>query len=224
MNDFFKPTPWDSIIFGIDTYEITALTPEALEKALQHAGHYTVKIDPLASKKLLHDFGFYYCDTLIEPYSSQERFIFFDHIDIDIDISNESNIHDLISCSQNTFQHGRFHRDFNLDKNLAELRYSKWVEQLHQNKSMYTLKYKTQNAGFFGIHENKLILHSLKEEYRGKGLAKYFWSRVSKELFKHGHNEVCSSISAANYLAVNLCASLGFRFRNPIDVYHLLVE
>ena len=66
--DLPRRTPWDSAVYGIDTFEIGRVTPEALAHAARTPGHYTVKVDPLASKKALHDAGFYYCDTLLEPH------------------------------------------------------------------------------------------------------------------------------------------------------------
>ena len=38
-----------------------------------------------------------------------------------------------------------------------------------------------------------------------------------------GHEEVKSSISAANIAVLNLYASLGFSFSKPQDIYHRLV-
>jgi predicted GNAT family acetyltransferase len=89
---------------------------------------------------------------------------------------------------------------------------------------VYGLLYHDEIAGFICHNENNLVLHAMAHSYRGKGLAKYFWSAVCKQLFDAGHLEVKSSISAANTAAMNLYSSLGFRFRNPIDVYHRIIR
>lgn len=87
----FNPSPWDSAVFGVGAYEITACSREALELTAHVPGHYTVRIDPLASKQLLNEYGFYYCDTLIEPYCAVGRFSAFEHVavrvsrDVDLD-------------------------------------------------------------------------------------------------------------------------------------------
>jgi len=81
--------------------------------------------------------------------------------------------------------------------------------------------YRDELAGFFGYSINKIVLHALSENYRGRGLAKCLWSAACKELFDLGHGEIVSSISVSNVAVLNLYASLGFRFRNPLDVYHL---
>jgi len=217
-SSFLKNTPWDSTILGIDTYEILSLSPEAIHAALSKPGHYTIKIDPLAPKKILHENGFYYCDTLIEPYCCIENYIFFENDAINI--SNQIPINNLLAICHEAFIHGRFHRDFNIKKEYAEQRYINWLTQLHQSNNVYALLYKQNIAGFIAIQKEKLVLHALSEKYRGQGLAKFFWSRMCKELFEKGNIELTSSISASNLAIVNLYASLGFRFRNAVDVYH----
>ena len=79
-----KASPWDSAAFGVDAYEITDPSRESLEVAVRFPGHYTVRVDPLASKQLLHEYGFYYCDTLIEPYCTAEHFLAVDAVDAGI--------------------------------------------------------------------------------------------------------------------------------------------
>lgn len=213
-------TPWDSKVFGIDTFEIKHVSEEILNQVLKIPGHFTVKVDPLSSKKLLHDYCFYYCDTLIEPYCSAERFIFYEHDKISI--SKNIVVDDLINISHGAFTHGRFHRDFNLDKQLSDVRYDNWLRELNDKGNCFGLIYEEEVAGFLGVNENKIVLHALSNKYKGKGLAKYFWSIACKELFDFGFTEIESSISAANIPVLNLYASLGFRFRNPCDIYHKL--
>jgi ribosomal protein S18 acetylase RimI-like enzyme len=77
-------------------------------------------------------------------------------------------------------------------------------------------------AGFVACIENRLVLHALNQSYRGKGLAKFFWSSFCQHLFSQGYSELTSSISTTNMPVLNLYCSLGFNFRNPVDVYHFL--
>jgi ribosomal protein S18 acetylase RimI-like enzyme len=220
-SSLFKFTPWDSIIFGMDTYEVLNLSSSVLETINQQPGHYTARIDPIASKKILHEHLFYYCDTLIEPYCDRHHLICFEDKNITIYPSNA--LDKLLETCENSFVHGRFHRDFNIPKERAEKRYAEWIKQLHESKSVYELRYNQDTAGFIGFDNSKLVLHALNTKYRGKGLAKYFWSSVCNALFDQSNNELTSSVSAANLSAINLYASLGFRFRNPMDIYHRLV-
>ena len=217
-----KNTPWDAAVFGLHTAEIVEYSEAALRQATQIPGHYTIKVDPLADKRSLHEHGFYYCDTLIEPYCTAKKLKQFAHPDASI--STRADWEALLKICHGAFAHGRFHRDFNLDKARADLRYDNWLRQFHEKNAVYGLYWRDELAGFIAHDANNLALHALAETQRGAGRAKYWWSAVCGELFAAGHAEVKSSISAANLAAVNLYASLGFAFRQPLDVYHRLIE
>ena len=219
--NFLRKSPWDSAILGVDSFEIIDLSPEVLDWVKNNPGHYTLKIDPLSSKKLLDDYGFYYCDTLLEPYCSQDRFVFFRHADISI--SREVKLKDVLAICHGAFAHGRFHRDFHINNELADIRYDNWVKQIYQSGDVYGLFYARELVGFIGLIKNKLALHAISKGFQGKGLAKFFWSAVCREFFTKGYKELTSSVSATNIPVINLYSSLGFRFRNPIDIYHKLV-
>ncbi|BAN36687.1 N-acetyltransferase GCN5 [Sulfuricella denitrificans skB26] len=217
-----KPTPWDTVVFGVPTWELTEYSEKALQQATQEVGHYTIKVDPLVDKRLLHEHGFYYCDTLIEPHCSSTRLRAVQHpeakIAKDIDVKQA-----LVIC-HGAFSHGRFHRDFNLPMAAADLRYENWLKQLLEVQQVYGLYWQGELAGFIGHSGNNLVLHALAEKCRGKGRSKYWWSAVCGELLRAGHYEVKSSISVSNLAVLNLYASLGFIFRNPQDIYHRMTS
>lgn len=221
-NQYFNHNPSDSILFGMDAYDIPQLSSATLDEMVKHSGHYTYKSNPLACKKELHDHDFYYCDTLLEPYCSEKSFIYYE--DKLATISESGKLDDLLRICENAFLYGRFHRDFKINKMIAEQRYSNWLRYLYEAKLIYTLYYANNLAGFVAYTNNKLVLHAMDNKYRGKGLAKYFWSLVCKDLFSKDHLEITSSISAANIAAINLYSSLGFKFRNALDVYHRVIE
>lgn len=218
----FEPVSWDTVAFGINAYEIAAPTREFLEMAAQLPGHYTARVDPLASKQSLHECGFYYCDTLIEPYCTGERFTPFD--DVDATVSRDVSLESLLGICHGAFSHGRFHRDFNLSRERADRRYDNWLIQLHGAGKVYGLLYRDELTGFIAVDGNKLVLHALAESLRGQGLAKKLWTPVCRALFAQGQVEVSSSVSVTNLAVANLYASLGFRFRNPVDIYHRLTR
>lgn len=216
-----KPTPWDTVAFGMPTWELTEYSEIALQQAVQTAGHYTVKVEPLADKRLLYENGFYYCDTLIEPYCdvTQLRAV----LHPEATISKEFDTEQVLAICHGAFSHGRFHRDFNLPKANADLRYDNWLKQLIEVEQVYGLYWQGVLAGFIAYSGNNLVLHALAEGCRGKGLSKYWWSAVCSELLKNGHDKVKSSISVTNLAVFKLYASLGFSFTNPRDIYHRLV-
>lgn len=216
-----KATPWDMAVFGIPTWELVEYSAAALQQATKTAGHHTIKVNPLADKGLLHKYGFYYCDTLIEPHCNADRLRATYHPDASI--SKEINTEQLLAICHSAFAHGRFHRDFNLSKIASDLRYDNWLLQLLEANQVYGLYWQGVLTGFIAYNGNNLVLHALAENVRGKGLSKYWWSAVCKELLTNKHENVTSSISATNLAVVNLYASLGFSFNNPQDIYHCLV-
>lgn len=216
-----KPTPWDTATFGIPTWELLEYSEACLQQAVQTAGHHNIKVDPLADKRLLHAYGFYYCDTLIEPHCNASRLRTALHPDATI--SRAVDAGQALTICHGAFAHGRFHRDFNLSRTAADLRYDNWLKQLLEAQQVYGLFWQSELAGFICYSGNNLVLHAVAEKYRGKGLSKYWWSTVCGKLLAKGHDEVKSSISAANLAVINLYASLGFSFKNPQNIYHRLV-
>lgn len=222
MTMLIKPTPWDTAAFGMPTWELCEYSEAALQLAAQTAGHHTLKVDPLADKGLLHEYGFYYCDTLIEPHCNAARLRQLHHPAATI--SREVGVQQVLAICHGAFEHGRFHRDFNLPKAAADLRYDNWLKQLLDAGQVYGLYWHGELAGFIAHSENNLVLHALSEQYRGRGLSKYWWSAVCNELLAAGKNEVKSSISASNLAVLNLYASLGFSFKHPQDIYHRMTR
>jgi ribosomal protein S18 acetylase RimI-like enzyme len=216
-----KPVPWDSAAFGRDCFEIIDADPQTVGLALTRPGHYTAKINPLADKRFLHDAGFYYCDTLIEPWCTPDKLAHFDHPDVAF--STQTALAPIAAICRDAFLHGRFHRDFNIDRSHADRRYENWLGQLHGEGHVLGLLFKNEVAGFIAHDNGALVLHALGEAHRGRGLAKSFWSAVCRHLFAQGLAELRSSISFVNIAVINLYSALGFRFRNPIDIYHRVV-
>jgi L-amino acid N-acyltransferase YncA len=216
-----KAMPWDTAVFGMPSWELLEYSAAALQQAEQTPGLHTIKVDPLSDKRPLHEFGFYYSDTLIEPCCNRARLHVAQHPDAII--SKEVDAEQVRAICHGSFAHGRFHRDFNLSKAAADQRYDNWLEQLLEAQQVYGLYWQGELAGFIGHSTNILALHALAEKYRGKGLSKYWWSMTCSELLENGYEEVKSSISATNLPVLKLYASLGFSFNNPQDVYHRLV-
>ena len=222
IQDKIKETPWDSKVFGIDTFEIFEPVKEVFDAIQKVKGHYTVKVDPLFSNNILKEYGFYYCDTLIVPVVSKNKFIFFENLDVSL--IKDFDIEAVVEGSKDIWQHGRFHKDPNIDNEMADLRHANWVRDIYLKGNCFVFLMNGELAGFFGFEGNKIVLHALFKDFQGKGLAKYFWSIACKELFDNGNDELSSSISVSNIPVLNLYRSLGFAFKDPRDVYHCLIK
>jgi ribosomal protein S18 acetylase RimI-like enzyme len=214
-------TPWDCAALGCDAFELKAATAEALALA-RAPGHYTVKVDPLAPKADLHSHGFYYCDTLIEPYCEQERFT--PQPPSAARFDRRAALEPLLAIARGAFRHDRFHRDFNVARAAADVRYENWLRTLHSAGKLYGLLWEDEVTGFIGHEGGRLVLHAMAEKHRGRHIARHCWSIVCADLLQRGERELSSSISAANLAALNLYVSLGFRFRNPLDIYHRVIR
>ena len=214
-------TPWDSAALGHDAFELAAASAAAVAQ-VRAPGHYTVRVDPLADARILHEHGFYYCDTLIEPHCAAGQMVRFAHEAAGCDRSPA--LDPLLAICRGAFRHGRFHRDFNVERRVADLRYETWLGTLHAAGKVYGLEWEGATAGFIACEGGKLVLHALGEQHRGRGIAKYLWSAVCADLVRAGARELTSSVSAANAAALSLYATLGFRFRNPTDVYHRVIR
>lgn len=220
-----KPTPWDAAALGGETFEVMRPRDEALLRAAASTpGHYTARIGPLESKALLHRYGFYYCDTLLQPHCSRERFR--GAHDPRASILASVDVSELVALGHGAFAHDRFHRDFQVDPEAADRRYDRWLAQLHAEGRTFGLAWEGALAAFFAVTDGPvgahLVLHAVGERFRGRGLAKYLWTAGCEALFERGHTELTSSVSATNLAVVNLYASLGFRFQEPVDLYHRL--
>jgi len=221
-NKFYKETPWDSKVFGIYTAELQEYNDFALSSCELNPGLYTLKLNPLSDKGLADKNGFYYCDTLIKPVCKTQELIVYNNSDISINDSTPLDI--LLKVCNGAFTYGRFHRDFNITKTQADARYNQWLTDIYEDGKVYGLIFKSELAGFIACRGNKLQLHALLKKYRGKGLAKFWWSLVCRRLFEDGFKEVSSSVSATNLAVLNLYSSLGFKFKDATDIYHKLIK
>jgi len=211
---------WDSAALGCDAFELANAGAEALGQVAA-PGHYTVRVEPTSPKEALHRSGFYYCDTLIEPYCAAGHLKLHHHPAAGFD--RRPQLGSLLEMCRDAFRHDRFHRDFNVERRHADLRYENWLKTLHAANQVYGLAWEGGSAGFIAREGGKLVLHALDAAHRGRGLAKHLWSCVCAELVRDGAGEISSSISVSNTPALNLYASLGFRFRNPSDLYHRVI-
>ena len=218
------PTPWDTAALGVETFEVERPEDEALLRiAASRPGHYTARVGPLDRKELLHRHGFYYCDTLLQPHCPRERFRGApDPRASVVELGAES----LVAMGHGAFAHDRFHRDFQVAPDAADRRYDRWLSQLHGEGRTFGLAWEGVPAAFFAVTEGPgsahLALHAVADGFRGRGIAKHLWTAGCEELFSRGHAELTSSVSATNLAIVNLYVSLGFRFRDPVDLYHRL--
>ncbi|WP_261134123.1 N-acetyltransferase [Bacillus sp. Marseille-Q3570] len=221
MARFIKETPWDKRNFGIDTYELTASSEEALEEAEKVNGHFTLKVDPLENKESIVRHGFYYTDTMIEPVCSKDKLKSYDHENIRV--SRVGDLEVIMKIAEEVFTYGRFHRDFHIPSKMANMRYANWVKDLYDKDQVFFLSYEGEMAAFYAYEDEKILLIGLKKEFMQRGLTKYMIQKACQAQFElGGYSHLKTSISAANLPSLNLFLSLGFKLTRTFDVYHKL--
>src|SRR5699024_4063401 len=136
MTTFLRQTPWDKRTFRIDTYELTASHEEALKESNKYDGHFTFKVDPLENPKNIIEHGFYYMDSLIEPVCSKADFRLAEREGLEL--TQDYNKKEILKIAEESFIHGRFHRDFYVPNKLADIRYMRWVEDLMEKSEEHT--------------------------------------------------------------------------------------
>ncbi|MFB5660219.1 GNAT family N-acetyltransferase [Alteribacillus sp. HJP-4] len=218
--ELLQETPWDKRALEMDTYQLTEYSEEALKLTDTVKGHFTIKVNPLDSKELLHQYGFYFTDTLLTPTLRIDHFI--PYRDEKVDLVKNVKREDVLAISEGVYQHGRFHRDFKVDKRGADKRYDNWLNQLYDEDEVWGFSYNGELAGFFALSGPDIRLQAFKPEFQGRGLAKYFWTAALQTMIDRGHTEIPSPISSINLAMINLLSSLGFRFKSAVDVYHKL--
>jgi RimJ/RimL family protein N-acetyltransferase len=214
-----EPTPWDARALGVATFEVKRVSAEAMALVARTPGHYTAKVDPLSDKRLLEESGFYYCDTLIEPHCARGALV--EHPAGGFTVSREVALDRVMALCHGAFAHDRFHRDFNVPAAAADARYDNWLAQMHAKGQVYGIFLGEELVAFIALVGPRMVLHAVSASRRGTGIAKHAWSAACRHFFDTlALDHLESSVSAANLAVVNLYASLGFRFRNPTDVYH----
>lgn len=184
-----QPSPYDSAAFGLPAWDILDYSADTLAAADGHPGLQTIKVDPLADKALLQRHGFHYCDTLLATRATRARLrdvppragIAIDRID-----ATHADAQALLHICHGAFAHGRFQRDFMLDRAGADRRYDNWLTQLLAAGNVWVLRADGAVAGFIGHHGAALVLHAVADTHRGKGLARHWWHLAASALLAQG--------------------------------------
>ncbi|GIO24706.1 GNAT family N-acetyltransferase [Oceanobacillus sp. J11TS1] len=219
MSEYLEPTPWDNRNFPLATFQLTEYSEAALQATEETEGHFTIKVDPLADKALLHKYGFYYTDTLLEPYCYRNTFLA--ERAGEVSFYEDYNADEVLAIAEEAFQGGRYHRDFQVPNEMADLRYRNWVKDLIEQNLILAYKQADRVAGFFAYQEENVLLLAMHKDIRGKGFAAPFAAACVKEQFERTNKEqLITSISPSNPASLNVFIGLGFRLRAGKDVYH----
>ena len=219
-----------------------------LEKALREkiSEHGQIFIQVRVSKDdsriipLLEQKGFYFVETVLVPYTKLKtntvlgRFVAnkseflpaqysLDGCKVAVINREDSSLCQRIrDIAVESFVDDRFHCDPRCDKTIANKRFSYWVDDLlaDTNITFYVITCYDEPAGFMTRKTNELVLGGLSRQYVGKGIAKFLWLSVLKDMLDEGHSAVHTLIAVNNIPVLNLYVGLGFKFKDPAATFH----
>lgn len=128
-----------------------------------------------------------------------------------------------------SFAHGRYHADPMFPRELANLRYRKWMQAALSGEKpqdrVFVLGKPGQVLGFYHValdgDLSDLRLAAVAPDLKQTGVGIDLYAGVLETLRKMGIRRVISRISSANTGVMNLYALLGFRFSHGELIYHL---
>jgi ribosomal protein S18 acetylase RimI-like enzyme len=121
-----------------------------------------------------------------------------------------------------SFTDDRFHLDLNCSKEIADRRYSYWVEDLLRDAAVDfdILRFSEETIAFMARKENNLLLAGFSRKYANSGLGDFFWLSVLEQMMREGTTQVQTMISTNNIPVLNLYARIGFKFKDPSVTFH----
>jgi len=128
-----------------------------------------------------------------------------------------------------SFAHGRYHADPDFPRELADLRYRRWMQTALSGDKLqdrvFVLGKPGQVLGFYHValegDLSDLRLAAVAPDLKQTGMGIDLYGGVLETLRKLGVRRVVSRISSANTGVMNIYALLGFRFSHPELIYHL---
>lgn len=129
----------------------------------------------------------------------------------------------LMSIVEDAYHDDRFHIDHNCPQEVANRRFTFWVQDLVSNPDSYFSVFHVDGefACLGAFVNDQAILGNVSPKFAKAGLGNYFWLSSFAWIKQHRGYKVCeTSISMNNMPVLNLYARLGFKFRGPGYTFH----
>lgn len=236
----FRPTPWDTKVFGFNTNEIkefrcedSALLDSLLKKFDSHNKQNNIRFtytridaNERFLKKQLQEAGFYYAETsfyLTKKDLQQAEFCLKMKCSLPLATPAEDDFLQIKEIAKNDFSYGRFHEDPHIDAEKAKARFVNWIdEMIKEDKEFLVHKKDHEVAGFHvqSVSDDTcdMILTGTRKER--SMVSYYLWATVLENLRKRGIKEASTMISAANVQIVNLYSFFDFHFEKTLLGFH----
>lgn len=189
---------------------------------------------------LLESLGFYFVETALVPYSVMKKNDALNEFLTDkrkfvpsrYELENlklcEVDKNDNAVCgvvkgiAEESFSDDRFHLDPNCEEEIADRRYSYWVEDMLNDDStaISVLQLSGKIIAFMARKECSLLLAGFSQQYLKSGLGDFLWLSVLEQMLSQGLTQTDTMISANNTAVLNLYARIGFKFKDPTATFH----
>lgn len=194
----------------------------------------------LAAVPVLQRAGFLFAETALVPFTAfrkNEVFTKFlsdkssflparypvDQIGLSIlDRDDATAVATVKTIAAESFSDDRFHLDAACPKEIADQRFSYWVEDLIADEGVvfYLLHHLDSCTGFMARKGENLILAGFAQRYLKSGLGDFLWLSVIEDMQRCGLERTNTVISANNVAVLNLYVRLGFKFKDPSVTLH----
>ena len=132
------------------------------------------------------------------------------------------------AIAAHAFHHGRYHADPRFPRELADLRYRRWVSRSLAGENsldrIYVMGDPGQVQGFYHLTlegtTSDLRLAAVAPELQGTMLGFDLYLAMLHTLKAAGVRRVVTSISGSNTAVMNVFSLLGFQFASPEAIYH----
>lgn len=219
---------WEILTLNIATYSGGMSLLSRFDEAARAAGVGLVFTRQTASgaiqKRVLGEQGFHHVETSLTVSHKQIQrtdWTSFCRPLSGLEAAREEDWPGIAALVSSSFEHGRFHEDPWLKPGLAQVRYSRWLEDLRKQE-VYVWK---RGENVQGVHMQcvqgssaELILTGVARPV--SMLALPLWVTAMAHLKERGINECHTLVSAANAGVINLYARLGFHFDEALFGFH----
>lgn len=233
----WRRTPWDEKVFQKKTMEITEIVYEniiSLREIFKKVND-LVEFERIELVFFRHNSFDKYIkkEAFLNDFQIVEHSYYVRHSNISKITRNRKQLNfrrpkkedvaSIIKIVTDSFSHGRFHEDPNIDEELAKLRYKQWIPQLMKDTNFFVLELKGEVAGFFNYVVNNntidLPLSGISSKY--SGLGGFMWKEMFKIIDENEEvKQVKIMISATNLTVLNLYTSLDFKIAESLFGYH----
>lgn len=177
---------------------------------------------------LLEDHGFRFIEMLYQPQLElAARLGDVLIVRLDVTLAGEADLPILMEIAGTAFQNERFKIDFRLDPRLSDQRYRNWVANSlhHPAQELYVVREGARVVAFFitEMLEDRTCywhLNAVATDAQGRGYGRRAWVSMLDRATEQGALRVRTSIVARNHRVLNLYASLGFHFSEPLMTFH----